>query len=339
MARAERLHLFVRLDVLLHLLERFRRRDVVGAELEIAGPVLQFFTSGPTQERGKNWRRRDRRTKFQKCAFVHRLERRHEWWRVKTISIPFVKFSNEGDCTPCRSKVRVGHRNEQKNPGRMPTPPKACERLRKKDGGLLHASSGIPPAFLAADVEDLAGVVGIVSANVRDARRIFLKRRFVGSFDEFFEVGHHLIELRDGFSPGLCIETIECLFVVVGVCGLLAFDSSQRFLVPKDKMIGELADGMIAGVVFPRGLLGGQSVDGEARRYEPVLLFMIRLKLFEKNTAECHGLFVLFLRERGCAENREDCNEHNRTFHFSPRKDALRWTEGTAEGQQVKRHG
>jgi len=216
---------------------------------------------------------------------------------------------------------------------------KGRQGCRRYQSELLHAFGGIPPAFLAANIENLPSVIRVVSADVRDARRIFLKRRFVGGFNELFEIGHDLIELRDGFSPGLRIETIEGLFVVVGVCGLLSFDSGQRFLVPKDKMIGKLADGMIAGVVFPRGLLGGQSVDGEARRHKPVLLFVIRLKLFEKNAAKCHGLFVLFLRERGCAENREDCNEHNRTFHFSPRKDALRWTEGTAEGQQAEVNG
>src|SRR5579863_3291284 len=88
MARAERLHFFVRLDVLLYLLQRFRRRDVLGAELEIAGPVRQFFTRGPAQERRQNRSRCNRRTKFQECAFVHWLECGHELRRMKTISIP-----------------------------------------------------------------------------------------------------------------------------------------------------------------------------------------------------------------------------------------------------------
>src|ERR1700722_1716619 len=85
-------------------------------------------------------------------------------------------------------------------------------------------------------------------------------------------------------------------------------------------MIGELADRVIAAVAFPGGLFRRESGDGEARRHEPVLLVMVGLKLLEKDAAERHRVLLLFLREGGWAEGREDGNKHDRTFHSSPHK-------------------
>jgi hypothetical protein len=185
---------------------------------------------------------------------------------------------------------------------------------------LLHSLGLVPPAFFAADVNDLAGVVGVVRADVGDARGVFIECRFVAGFDELLEIGQHFVELRDRRCPGLRVETVERFVVVAAEFRrLLPFQFYERFRVPENQMIRELADGMVAVAAFPRSLLGCESGDGETWRHEPVLLLVRRLKLFEKDAAKRHRLFVFFLRERGRAENCEDSDEHKRTFHFLPR--------------------
>jgi hypothetical protein len=47
----------------------------------------------------------------------------------------------------------------------------------------------------------LTGVVRVVGADVRDARRILFERSFVAGFDELLEVGQDFVELRDRGRP------------------------------------------------------------------------------------------------------------------------------------------
>src|SRR5690349_10347342 len=73
---------------------------------------------------------------------------------------------------------------------------------------LSHAVFWVPGALLFANINDLADVIRVVSADVRKNLRGFLQFCFVGGLDPFFEFVHDVVELLHGFIPGLGIELV-----------------------------------------------------------------------------------------------------------------------------------
>lgn len=179
--------------------------------------------------------------------------------------------------------------------------------------GLLHAVGGIPDALEFADVDDLADVVGVVSADVSDERSVFLELGVIGGLDGLLPVGEDSVEAVDGLLPGFGVKIVEGFIVVAVVFGrLLAFEAGKRFGIPEKKMISELADRVIAALIGPRGLLGSKARDGEADGDEPVLFVMGGAKLLEQDTAK-GGRRLLLLRKSGDGEEQKGNGE--RRFH------------------------
>lgn len=163
---------------------------------------------------------------------------------------------------------------------------------------LLHAFAGVPGAPEFADEDDLAGVVGVVGADVGDRGGPLLEVGVVGGLHEVLEVGEDLIELLDGEGPGGGVELVEGLLVgaVVGG-GLWVLHVGEHILVPEEEVVGEHADGMVGrcgifggrGWWDPAGLLGGESGDGGVDGDEPLGLVVGGAELLEENGAEGSG--------------------------------------------------
>ena len=148
----------------------------------------------------------------------------------------------------------------------------------------------------AADVDDLADVVGVVGADVGDRRRVLFDRLVVGGFYEFFQVLHYFIELLDGVVPLLGVEGGEGFVVVAAELGRSdAFEFVQDLGVPEDEVVGKLSDGVVAFAVGPVGLVGGESFDGYVAGDEPVFIIVRGFELLQEDAAERGGFLVWFV--------------------------------------------
>ncbi len=146
-----------------------------------------------------------------------------------------------------------------------------------------------------------------------DERSVFLELGVIGGLDGLLPVGEDSVEAVDGLLPGFGVKIVESFIVVAVVLGwLLAFEAGKRFGIPEKKMIGELADRVIAALVGPRGLLGSKTRDGEADGDEPVFFVVGGAKLFEQDTAKGGGRLLL-LRKSGDGEEQKGNGE--RRFH------------------------
>jgi hypothetical protein len=106
---------------------------------------------------------------------------------------------------------------------------------------LVHAVFGIPGALFFADVDDLADVVGVVGADVREGLGGLFQLGIVGGFHPLFEFVHHVIELLHDAIPRLAVKFVEGLFIVAAECvRLLALEACKILPVPKNEVIGEL---------------------------------------------------------------------------------------------------
>ena len=78
---------------------------------------------------------------------------------------------------------------------------------------LLDAFLGVPGALQLAHVEDLAGVIRIVGADVGEDVCLFGEGGVVGVLEEVFEIGQDGVEVVDGLVPGGGVEAVEGFFV------------------------------------------------------------------------------------------------------------------------------
>lgn len=138
---------------------------------------------------------------------------------------------------------------------------------------LLDSFSWVPDALELAYVDDLTGVVGVVSTDAGYGGGPELKLLVVSGFDCLLPFGEDFVELLDGGGPLGGVEVVEGLVVVTAEFRrLLAFEAGQRFGVPEEEMIGELAYGVVTGAGGPFGLIGGEALDGDVDGDEPVFL-------------------------------------------------------------------
>jgi len=163
---------------------------------------------------------------------------------------------------------------------------------------LLHAFAGVPGAPEFAEEDDLAGVVGVVGADVGDRGGPLLEVGVVGGLDEVLEVGEDLVELLDGGGPGGCVELVEGLLVGAVVGGGLGIPHVEEHIpVPEEEVVGEHADGMVGrcgifvglGWGDPVGLLGGEAADGGVDGDEPLGLVVGGAELLDEDRAEVGG--------------------------------------------------
>ena len=122
--------------------------------------------------------------------------------------------------------------------------------------------------------------------------------------------------MLDGGVPLLCVEAVEGFVVVAAELGRrLAFELRERLQVPEDKVIGQLADGVIALAVCPVGLLGGEAGDCDVRGDKPFFLIVRASELLEQDASESGGrLFGLVLGTG--AEWKSEQKQKQGLFHF-----------------------
>jgi hypothetical protein len=90
-----------------------------------------------------------------------------------------------------------------------------------------------------ADEDHLPCVIGVVGADGSSGGCFFLKLGVVGGFYRFFQIGHDLIELADGFGPGFGVEVVEGFVVIVVVgAGLFASDAGKSACISKEEVCG-----------------------------------------------------------------------------------------------------
>src|SRR5581483_6935965 len=178
--------------------------------------------------------------------------------------------------------------------------------------GSFDALLGIPGALQLAHENDLADVISIVCADMRNLRGELLQGLVVGSFHELLQVGHHLVELPGGLAPLFGVEVIEGLVVVAVEFGLgFAGELGQLATVPEEQMISELPDRVIAAGVLPVRLIGGEPCQGHIDRHEPILLVMRGPQLLEQYAAKRDRL-----RGFGYSLERKQQNDKRKqTFH------------------------
>lgn len=165
-------------------------------------------------------------------------------------------------------------------------------RARWLAAGLLHALFRIPRALQLAHIHDLADVIGIVRRDVGDGGGHQRQLLVVGGFDQFLEIGHHLIELLHRVRPLFVVELGESLVVVPAeLRGRLSFEPEQVLAIPEEQVIGELAGRMPSAARLPTGLFGGESVDGGIDRHEPIGFVVGGLELVEQEAAQ-RGRFL-----------------------------------------------
>ena len=151
-----------------------------------------------------------------------------------------------------------------------------------------------------AYVDDLADVVGVVGADVGDARR-WRRVSGVGGFHGFLQFCEDGVESFDGFGPLRGVEVIEGFVVVAAEgLGLFAFQVGEFAGVPEEKVVGELAYGVVGGswvvgAAFgggdPARLLGGEAGDGGVDGDEPLGFVVGRAELGEEEgfQGRCRG--------------------------------------------------
>ena len=161
---------------------------------------------------------------------------------------------------------------------------------------LFHAVGWIPRALLFADVEDLAGVVGIVSPDVSDGRRPRIDLGVIGGLDGFFPCGHDVVEVLHNRGPIFCVECFECLVVIATeFFDWFAIEFGEVLAIPEYEVGSELPDRVVFFAVAPAGLLGVEALDRNVGRNKPVFLIVSGFQLFEKDAAERGGWFLLSL--------------------------------------------
>src|SRR5580704_19464601 len=82
---------------------------------------------------------------------------------------------------------------------------------------LLDAFRGIPRSLQLANINNLAEVIGVVGADVGDARRLGFQFLLVRGFDGLFPILHHLDQPLFRRDPGFAVEFIEGLIVVAAI--------------------------------------------------------------------------------------------------------------------------
>ena len=162
-------------------------------------------------------------------------------------------------------------------------------------------------AMQLANVDDLAEVVGVVGADVRDPGGPFGDFGVVGGFHGLLPVGHYFVQLLHGDGPAFGVETVEG-FVVVATefRGLLAFKFRERLSIPENQVIGELTDGVIAALVRPGSLFRRQALDGNVGGDKPIFDVVRGAELLEQDGLERRGFFVLRVRGNGEQKNQDD---------------------------------
>src|SRR2546423_11738702 len=79
---------------------------------------------------------------------------------------------------------------------------------------LVHAVFGIPGTLLFADVDDLADVIGVVSADVREDLGGLFQLGVIGGLHPLLGGFPDVVELVPGFVPALGRQICEGLVVV-----------------------------------------------------------------------------------------------------------------------------
>ena len=186
---------------------------------------------------------------------------------------------------------------------------------------LLHAVGWVPRALQLANVKYLAGVVGVMRANVGDSRRRGVEFGFVGVLDPILKPGHDAVEAFDCRCPGGRVECVEGL-VVVAVEGwrLFAAELGERTLVPEGEVDGELADGVLAGFACglgwnPLGLLGREAGDGGVEGDEPLGFVMDGVELREQDGAQGGRGFLGWSLGEGERSQQEEQREKQSAAH------------------------
>jgi hypothetical protein len=124
--------------------------------------------------------------------------------------------------------------------------------------------------LLFADENNLADVVSIVGADVREHLGGLLQLGFVGGFHPFFKFAYDVVELFYGFIPSLAVKFVEGLVITAGeFFEFFSFEVREIPSIPEHQMVGKLADRVISFAVGPIGLLGGQAFHGGIRGHEP----------------------------------------------------------------------
>jgi hypothetical protein len=135
---------------------------------------------------------------------------------------------------------------------------------------LVHAVLGVPGALLFADVNNLADVVGVVGADVREDLGGFFQLGFVGGLHPFFEFAHDFVKLLYGFIPSLAVKFVEGFVIIAAeLFDFFSLEVGEITPIPKHQVVGQLANGVISFAVGPVGLLGGQAFDGGIGGHEP----------------------------------------------------------------------
>jgi hypothetical protein len=152
---------------------------------------------------------------------------------------------------------------------------------------LFDSFGWVPDALELANIDDLARVVGVVGTNASYRGGPQLKLLVVSGLDSFLPFGEDFVELLDDVGPLGGVEVVEGLVVVAAEFGwLLALEAGQRFTVPEEEMIGELAYGVVAGAGGPLCLFGGKAFDGNVDGDEPVLLGVGGAELVKEDASE-----------------------------------------------------
>jgi hypothetical protein len=189
-----------------------------------------------------------------------------------------------------------------------------------------------------ANENHFPGVIRVVGGNVGDFRRDLSKRLNVGLGDEFFEIRQDSIEVCGRCRPGLGVEGVKGLVVVAIEAGdFLAFELRQGAPIPEEKMIGKLANGMIALAVGPGRLLRRETGNGYAHGNKPFFLIVGRPECVQKGAAkvrrglgsrseersgqyaecqECFTHFTVLLKPESPASRPLSHNFRDRTFVF-----------------------
>src|SRR6476620_167670 len=149
----------------------------------------------------------------------------------------------------------------------------------------LHSLLRVPASLLLAHHDNLADVVGVVRADVRDTGSPLLHLGIIGGLDSFLPIGQNLIQLLHRLVPLFGVVVVEGVVVLAAVLHRrLAFELGQFLLVPEDEVVRQLSHRMVALTVRPLGLFSRESIYRGLRRHEPFSLVVGRAQLLEQNT-------------------------------------------------------
>ena len=171
-----------------------------------------------------------------------------------------------------------------------------CSPFRFYEDVLLHAVRWIPGSVQLAYEEHLADVISVVRADVGDVGGVLLQIRLGATRNVRLQIRKDLIKVFLRLCPVGGVESIEGLIVVAIELGYgLAGHLCELFPIPEDQVIGELADGVIAGAVSPGGLLRSESGNGIVGWDKPFFAVVGRFELRQQNRAQ-GGWSLRFLR-------------------------------------------